>query len=206
MSKIISRTMIGNFGLFETLCIITVAVVGIVTVISLPNFQRSRSCGGETAAVASCKSYCTAQDIYRRIDYNKDGVLEYAQALSGDNSLFETKAGLGDIAMIDRSFANAEGYSATAVPKAGYCFKILTKQSAKAPGGAKNFIENGHMIYGYALVAYPVHYDEMARNNRNTFMVSNTGTIYEKDLGLETLSIIEKMTEFNPDETWVVTE
>ena len=74
----------------------------------------------ETAAVAACKAFCTAEDIYRRTDYNKDGVLEYAQKLSGANSLYENTAGAGDIALVDRSFANAEGAPlSTAVPKAG---------------------------------------------------------------------------------------
>ncbi len=204
MSKIISRVMIGSFSLFETLCIMTVAVVGIVAVISIPNFRRSRDCCNcETAAVWSCKTYCTAQDIYRRKDYNNDGVLEYAQALSGNNSLYETKVGLGDVAMIDRSFANAEGIAGTALPKEGYCFKVLTKQGTKAPGGAKDFIKNGHMTEGYALVAYPAKYDIPTRN---TYIVSNDGIVYQKNMGTATHSIVDKMTEYNPDETWVVAE
>ncbi len=157
----------------------------------------------EVAAQASCKSYCTAQDAYRRTDYNKDGVLEYAQALSGNNSLYETKTGLGDIAMIDRSFAHAEGSIGKATPKAGYCFKILTRQGANAPGGAKSFIENGHMTLGYALVAYPAQYGE---SGRKTYIVSHAGLVYEKDMGAETPSIIEKMSEYNPDATWLPAE
>lgn len=198
MSEFKSQPM---FSIFN--CVAIVAVLIIVAMVAIPNLLPSRSIS-ETPAVAYCKSYCTAQDIYRRIDYNKDGVLEYAQALSGDNSLFETKAGLGDVAMIDRSFANAEGNPGKAIStKAGYCFKILTKQGAKAPGGARDFIENGHMIYGYALVAYPAKYGE---TTRITYIVNNEGIIYEKDIGTETHSIVEKMTEYNPDETWIVTE
>jgi len=182
----------------------TVAVIAIVAAIAIPNLLRSRMAANETAAVAACKAYCTAQDIYRRTDYNRDGVLEYAQALKGKDSLYETAAGAGDIALIDRSFANAEGGPGKATPKAGYYFKILTKQGAKANGGAFDYIDKkGRMTLGYAFVAYPAQYDG---TGRNTFIVNNAGTIFEKDMGVQTQSIVDEMTEFNPDQTWVISE
>ena len=71
---------------------IVVAIIAIIAAIAIPNLLRSRMAANEVAAVAACKAFCTAEDIYRRTDYNHDGVLEYAQALSGANSLFETTA------------------------------------------------------------------------------------------------------------------
>jgi Protein of unknown function (DUF2950) len=35
---------------------------------------------------------------------------------------------------------------------------MLTGQSDKAPGGAKNYVVNGKMTGGFAFVAYPVEY------------------------------------------------
>ncbi len=180
-----------------------VAVVAIIAAVAIPNMLRSRMAANETAALAACKAYCTAQDIYRRTDYNKDGILEYAQALRGKESLYETTEGQGDVALIDRSFANAEGGPGNATPKAGYYFKVLKAQGASAAGGKRSYVTRDHMTLGYALVAYPAQYDGTARN---TFLVSNAGTIYQKDMGPETHAIVEKMTEFDPDQTWVVAE
>jgi hypothetical protein len=122
--------------------------------------------------------------------------------LKGDNSLFETKAGLGDIVFIDKSFAMAEGSpSAHPKSKAGYCFKILTAQGPHAAGGAKSYIVTtpegkAYMTQGYALVAYPAEYD---RTGRDTFIINHQGTIYQTDLGRQTHAIVEQMTEFDPD-------
>ena len=182
---------------------VVVAGVAIVAAIAIPNLLRSRMAANETAAVAACKAFCTAQDIYRRTDYNKDGVLEYAQALKGKDSLYENAPGQGDLALIDRSFANAEANTENAMPKAGYYFKVLKGQGPHAQGGARNYMANGHMTQGYAFVAYPAQYDG---TGRNTFLVSHAGTIYQKDLGAQTQAIVEKMTEYDPDETWVIEE
>src|SRR5476651_1307216 len=129
-----------GFTLIELM--IVVAIIAIIAAIAIPNLLRSRMAANETSAIACCKSFCTAEDIYRRTDYNHDAVLEYAQALSGANSLFENTAGAGDIALIDRSFAKAEGLplAATVTPKAGYVFQVMTSQAAGAPGGAHTYI------------------------------------------------------------------
>src|SRR5258706_10112217 len=127
-----------GFTLIELM--IVVAIIAIIAAIAIPNLLRSRMAANETAAVAACKAFATAEDIYRRTDYNKDGVLEYSQKLSGDNSLYSTTGSLGDIALIDRSFANAEGAPLTATPKAGYVFTVLTSQGASASGGARTFV------------------------------------------------------------------
>lgn len=166
----------------------------------------------EVVAVACCRSYCTAQDIYKLTDHNKDGVLEYAQALKGDLSLFENKAGAADVAMIDISFANAEGNPGKATPKSGYCFKVLMKQGANAVGGAKSYIKDGHMIDGYALLAYPAEYGV---TGKSCFVVGSSGVkdskgqigyIFQKDFGSTTLDIVKGFDEFNPDKTWIITE
>jgi hypothetical protein len=55
------------------------------------------------------------------------------------------------------------------------------------------------MIGGFALVAYPAEY----RNSGvMTFIVSHTGTVFEKDLGPDTEDLAEKMTSFDPNPTW----
>jgi len=187
-----------GFTLIELM--IVVAIIAIIAAIAIPNLLRSRMAANETAAVAACKAFCTAEDIYRRTDYNKDGVLEYSQALSGNNSLYSTTGSAGDLALIDRSFALAEGAPLTATPKAGYVFQILTSQGASASGGARSFVTASRMTLGYGLSALSNQYDGVGRN---TFVVSNAGTIYESDLGS---SVSSHQTTFNPTTLWVIAE
>jgi hypothetical protein len=167
---------------------------------STPAGKEGRMAANEVAAAACCKVFCTAQDLYRRTDYNKDGVLEYAQDLK---SLYEITPGTGDIALIDKAMMETEGEPGTAKPKNGYLLKVLTKQGENATGGERAFITNGHMTLGYAIVAYPTEY---GKTGTHTFLVSNAGTVYMKDLGDETVSIGSKMTAFDPDKDWVVKE
>ena len=187
-----------GFTLIELM--IVVAIIAIIAAIAIPNLLRSRMAANETAAVAACKAFCTAEDIYRRTDYNKDGVLQYSQALSGNNSLYSTSGNAGDLALIDRSFALAEGAPLTATPKAGYVFQVLTSQGASASGGARSFVTASRMTLGYGLCALSNQYDGVGRN---TFVVSNAGTIYESDLGS---SVSTHQATFNPTTLWVIAE
>ncbi|MCW8130760.1 MAG: DUF2950 family protein, partial [Planctomycetota bacterium] len=94
-----------------------------------------RGCfANESAGIAACKSYAEAQDIYRRTDWDGNGVLEYAQTFSGRWSLYERNAGAGDLTLVDQAFARADLATGAAVPRAGYVFKILKAQGPDAPG------------------------------------------------------------------------
>jgi hypothetical protein len=85
------------------------------------------------------------------------------------------------------------------VPFNGYLFRILTRQGSHAAGGAKNYIANGKMTAGFAFVAYPAEYGS---SGVMTFIVNDSGTIYEKDLGPETTKLAQAMTTYDPDSTW----
>jgi hypothetical protein len=101
--------------------------------------------------------------------------------------------------------ATAEGYKKQAGPTPfhGYIYRILSKQGAAARGGAMDYMENGQLVKGFAIVAYPAEY----RNSGvMTFLVNQNGTVYQKDLGPKTESIASSMTEYNPDRTWKVAE
>ena len=85
------------------------------------------------------------------------------------------------------------------VPFNGYFFRILTSQGGHAPGGVKNYVVDGKMSAGFAFVAYPADYRS---SGVMTFIVSESGTIYEKDLGPNTTKLAEAMTAYDPDSTW----
>jgi hypothetical protein len=85
------------------------------------------------------------------------------------------------------------------VPYFGYYFKILKEQGPDAPGGTYSYVINGHMVAGFALVAWPAEYGVSAVM---TFIVNQNGIVYEKDLGPETEEAVNVMTSYNPDPTW----
>ena len=162
----------------------------------------------ELQAIATAKAYVDAQNDYAAADHDGDGVLEYAQKLissdgatdglywSDDIGAGPSPAGEGiDLAELDKSKAG-NGYF-------GYNYRILTGQGANIAGGAYDFVINGNMIAGFALVAWPAKYGE---TGVNTFVISHHGAVYETDLGDATDQIVKYIDSFNPDETWNVVD
>jgi hypothetical protein len=85
------------------------------------------------------------------------------------------------------------------VPYNGYFFRILTSRGRHAAGGAKNYVVGGKMTGGFAFVAYPAEYRS---SGVMTFVVNESGTVYEKDLGPNTTKLAKAMTTYDPDSTW----
>ena len=95
--------------------------------------------------------------------------------------------------------AIAEGYSNRAQPFHGYYLKPLLGQGPAARLGQMDFVVNGVMIGGFALVAAPADYRV---TGVKTFLVSHDGVVYEQDLGSKTLERFRAMERFNPDKGW----
>jgi hypothetical protein len=98
--------------------------------------------------------------------------------------------------------ASAEGYKVgdgEPQPYHGYYFRVLTRQGPNVPGGELNYVVNGKMIGGFALVAYPAEY---GNSGVMTFVVNHQGRVYQKDLGELTEIIAKRMKLFDPDQTW----
>ena len=96
-----------------------------------------------------------------------------------------------------------EGYTAGKGGFHGYYFKILKGQGPAAPNGAINYVIEGIMIGGFALVAVPAEYRV---TGVKTFIVNYDGIVYQKDLGPDSLNIVKKMELYNPDKTWQPTD
>src|SRR4029077_16822029 len=84
------------------------------------------------------------------------------------------------------------------VPYNGYFFRILTSQGPHASGGAKSYIAAGLMTRGFAFIAYPAEYRS---SGVMTFIVDESGTVYEKDLGPDTTKIAEAVTAYDAAST-----
>jgi hypothetical protein len=161
----------------------------------------------ELDAIQSALAYVDAQDEYAEKDRTGAGVNTYAQRIISqpgkkDGLYWPTSQG-EEVSPLGELIAEAtkQGYRVGGgrTPFHGYYFKILTKQGAAAAGGELEYIVNGKMIGGLALVAYPAEY----RNSGvMTFIVNHAGTVFQKDLGPNTAQVAERMTAFNPDKTW----
>jgi hypothetical protein len=164
----------------------------------------------ELSALDVLRGYMEAQLDYAILDRDGDGVHEYAQKLQSepgkyDGLFWEPEDGqpqspLGPLI----ADARAEGYklkgaTGKPTPYHGYYYRILTRQGGNVPGGKYDYIINGNMIAGFALVAFPAQYGS---SGIMTFVVNHQGRIFQKDLGPKTAEIVEKMKEYNPDSTW----
>jgi Protein of unknown function (DUF2950) len=166
--------------------------------------------GDEVAAVQVCLAYGDAQHEYAREHPTTKGMGEYAQKFMSDegkeNGLCWVPGKEKKQSPIGPLLANAcqIDYSGTrpkekSAPYYGYYYKILTRQGKDAPGGAYDYIVDGKMVGGFALVAYPAFY---GKSGIMTFIVNQEGQVYEKNLGGKTREIAAAMEEFNPDKTW----
>jgi len=81
----------------------------------------------------------------------------------------------------------------------GYVLRILTAQGDNALGQAQNYIVNGKMTGGFAILATPVKY---AETGIMTFMINREGVVYEGDLGADTSEIAAAMREYDPNGNW----
>ena len=159
----------------------------------------------ELDAIAICRGYVEAQDEYALQPRTGYDVHQYAQRIVGtpgkqDGLAWQDPDGTWS-GPIGENIARAieQGYSTGAEPYHGYFFKILKGQGPGAPLGEMDYVVNGAMIGGFALVAAPAEYRV---TGVRTFLVSNDGVVYEKDLGSTTLDEFKKMERFNPDASW----
>ena len=162
----------------------------------------------ELSTIQVCLAFVDAQREYYAVDRTGAGLLEYAQHFASStgkrDGLYwatrpdERPSPLGPLV----AQARARGYTKQGVgpvPYEGYFYRILLAQGPDAPGGAYDFVVRGHMIGGFALVAFPAKYGV---SGIMTFVVSHDGVVYQKDLGPKTPQIAEAMKTYNPDRTW----
>jgi hypothetical protein len=162
----------------------------------------------ETSAVDACRELVQAERQY--FQSSPAGFPDqFAQKLVSDegrhNGLYWHGAYDEYNSPINPLIANADGEALkdqtnmSPVPFNGYFFRVLTKQGPHAPGGAKNYVVDGRMSRGFAFVAYPAEY---RGSGVMTFIVDESGTVYEKDLGPDTTKYADAMNAYDPDSTW----
>jgi hypothetical protein len=167
----------------------------------------------ELDVLKTMRAYVDAQREYASVDRDGSTVLKYAQKIKSSPGktdglywpieLNDVESPLGPTV----AQAQEEGYfskqsqqeNTGPQPYHGYYFKILTHQGKHAAGGKYDYVINGNMIGGFAMVAWPAEYGD---TGIMTFIVNQQGRVYQKDLGAQTTQLAEKMTEYDPDPTW----
>jgi Protein of unknown function (DUF2950) len=163
----------------------------------------------ELDAIAICHGYVEAQYEYAYQPREGYAAHEYAQRIIStpgkrDGLAWQNADGTwGGPVGAKIAHAIQQGYTSKAEPYHGYFFKVLKRQGPSAPRGSMDYVVKGVMIGGFALVAAPAEYGE---TGIMTFMVSQTGTVYQKDLGPGTAQAFRTMQQFNPDKTWFPVE
>jgi hypothetical protein len=158
-----------------------------------------------------CLAIVDAQREYAERDPEHVGLPTYAQKFFSDpgkkNGLYwqtgenETPSPLGPIA----AEAESQGYSVPNTnatgPQAyhGYYYRMLKSQGPDAHGGARDYVVNGHLIGGFAVMAYPADH---GNSGIMTFIVNQDGVLYQRDLGNDTAKAAARISAFNPDSHW----
>jgi hypothetical protein len=164
----------------------------------------------ELAVISILETYVTAQRAYATSGHDGKPPGRYARRFASEP---DTHNGLywPDVRGLPRSplgplvaEAAEEGYrrgpdGSGPAPFHGYYFRILEGQGKSAKGGAIEYVVNGEMTGGFAVVAWPVFYDA---SGIMTFIVNQDGVVYERDLGPETAKAVEAIKRFDPDPTW----
>jgi len=170
---------------------------------------RRRIGSNELDAIQACRDYVEAQRSYSLERHDGALVNQYAQRVistpgTQDGLAWQAADGTwqGPLGEEMARFVS-EGYTERTEPFHGYYFKILKGQGPDAPLGEMNFMVEGAMIGGFALVAAPADYGV---TGIQTFIVSWEGVVYQKDMGDKTLETFRTMELYNPDSTWTPVE
>lgn len=160
----------------------------------------------ELDAIQICHGYVEAQREYASVIHDNSGVNQYAQQIMSSpgkqDGLYWINSDGSPGGPIGEEAARAleEGYTANGKGLYhGYYFKILKGQGPAAHLGQLDYVIQGVMIGGFALVAVPAEYRV---TGVQTFIVNQDGIVYQKDLGPKSLDVVKEMELYNPDKTW----
>ena len=164
----------------------------------------------ELEAIRVLNAYVDAQVAYASEDRDGDAVLQYAQKLASTpgqhDGLYWPVTGTEEASPFGPFLAAAGVHPESrepATPYYGYLYRIMTRQGPNAPGGAYDYVINGNMIAGFAMVAWPAEYGE---TGVMTFLVNQNGIVLERDMGPKTDEIGPQMLTYNPDGGWLPAE
>lgn len=174
------------------------------TIAGLEEIMARRIGENELEVIKTLRNEIVAQNLYADEDRDDDGVLEFAQQIMSDkgarNGLYwDAEDGEVSPAGNFTETERLEGRADSDQGYFGYRFRMLKSQGSNIAGGRYDFVINGNMIAGHAMIAWPAIYGE---TGVKTFVVSHHGSVFEKDLGPGTAKAVKEIRSFNPDKSW----
>ena len=163
----------------------------------------------EIAAIRVALAYHDAQKLYFDMA-GQSGTAQYAQRLVSrpdqHDGLYwpaadgEEQSPLAPLVQqaIDEGYPG-EIVSGKPVPYQGYYFRILKGQGVAAPGGKMDYVANGKMTKGFALLGWPARYGV---SGVMSFIIDADGVVFQKDLGPRTQVLAADMKLYDPDLSW----
>ena len=170
------------------------------TVAGLEEIVNRRIGENELHAIETMRLYVQAQEEYAGEDHDSDGVLEFAQKLIStegqtDGLYWPAEQGDGESPVGPNSTPRRFDKAKAGDGYFGYKFRILKRQGDNVAGGAHDYVVNGNMINGFALIAWPAKYGE---TGVSTFVINQAGVVYERDFGADTDNIVAEDPDLQP--------
>ena len=163
--------------------------------------QARRIGTNELDAVEICAGYVDAQRKYASEEHDKDGVLEYASHMMSTGDRHDGLYWAGEEPLVPRGLVEAtwDGQKKATKPYHGYYFRILYGQGPHAAGGEHSYVVKNKLMGGFGLVAWPAEYGV---SGIHTFIVNQTGMIYQKDIAPAPGAAAVAITRYDPDPSW----
>jgi hypothetical protein len=162
----------------------------------------------ELLAIDATSSIANAEELYFQKAHDGNAAHQYTSLIIStagkqDGLYWDVPDGqvsspLGDVSDFAKSALSSAGSTDETVFD-GYSFRILSAQGDKAKGGAKNYVVNGKMTGGFAVLASPVKYKN---SGIMTFIINREGVVYQKDLGQNTAAAAASIKDYNPTAGW----
>jgi hypothetical protein len=167
--------------------------------------MRVRRIGrNELAVIQTMLAICDAQREYVSTYHDGRNLYLYADKFESspgkhDGLYWPTTAPDEAPSPLGPAFMSAGARNAAQSGYYGYHYKLLRAQGPNAPGGAYDYMVNGRLYGGFAVIAWPARY---GATGIKSFTVSHDGQVYERDLGRDSAKKAEAMTSFDPGPGW----
>lgn len=166
----------------------------------------------ELLAIDTCLAIAKAEDVYSRGAHDGDSAHEYAARIIStagkQDGLYWPVSGnqpaspLASLEKIAKDVVSSPNLGVAPVID-GYEFRLLTSQGDDASGGSMSYMVDGKLTRGFAVIASPVKYGD---SGVMTFLVSQEGVVYQKDLGDNSSEVATSITSYDPAEGWTPAE
>ncbi|NLP63083.1 DUF2950 domain-containing protein [Paraburkholderia sacchari] len=166
--------------------------------------MRLRRIGrNELAAIQVLQAIRDAEDEYAETTHDDGTMMVYASKLSsspGKHDGLYWPTGPGESpSPLGPAFEGAGAQNEGKDGYYGYRYKILTSQGPGAQGGALNYVLDGKLFAGFAVMAWPARYGD---TGVMSFIANYTGQVYQRDLGPNTAAQAAATQSFDPGHGW----